>query len=47
MSTYPQYTLQSQDVYKLTINTLDTLPLSMPGVSFLADESPDNDHFHV
>jgi hypothetical protein len=31
MSTYPQYTLQSQDVYKLTINTLDTLPLTMPG----------------
>lgn len=31
MSTYPQYTLKSQDVYKLTINTLDTLPLTMPG----------------
>jgi hypothetical protein len=31
MSTYPQYTLQSQDVYKFTINTLDTLPLHMPG----------------
>jgi hypothetical protein len=31
MSTYPQYTLQSQDVYKCTINTLDTLPLHMPG----------------
>jgi hypothetical protein len=31
MSTYPQYTLKSQDVYKLTIHTLDTLPLSMPG----------------
>ena len=32
MSTYPQYTLKSHDVYKLTINTLDTLPLTMPGV---------------
>ena len=32
MSTYPQYTLQSQDVYNFTINTLDTLPLSMPGI---------------
>jgi hypothetical protein len=32
MSTYPQYTLKSQDVYQLTINTLDTLPLTMPGV---------------
>jgi putative transposase len=32
MSTYPQYTLQSQDVYTFTINTLDTLPLHMPGV---------------
>ena len=32
MSTSPQYTLKSQDVYKLTINTLDTLPLTMPGV---------------
>jgi hypothetical protein len=31
MTTYPQYTLQSQDVYTFTINTLDTLPLSMPG----------------
>jgi putative transposase len=31
MSTYPQYTLQSHDVYKLTINTLATLPLHMPG----------------
>ena len=31
MSTSPQYTLKSQDVYKLTINTLDTLPLRMPG----------------
>lgn len=31
MSTYPQYTLQSQDVYTFTINTLDTLPLHMPG----------------
>jgi hypothetical protein len=31
MSTYPQYTLKSHDVYKLTINTLDTLPLNMPG----------------
>jgi hypothetical protein len=31
MSTYPQYTLKSHDVYTLTINTLDTLPLTMPG----------------
>jgi hypothetical protein len=31
MSTYPQYILQSQDVYTFTINTLDTLPLNMPG----------------
>jgi hypothetical protein len=31
MSTYPQYILQSQDVYTFTINTLDTLPLHMPG----------------
>jgi len=31
MATYPQYTLKSHDVYKLTINTLDTLPLTMPG----------------
>ena len=31
MSTYPQYTLKSQDVYTFTINTLDTLPLNMPG----------------
>lgn len=31
MTTYPQYTLQSQDVYTFTINTLDTLPLRMPG----------------
>jgi hypothetical protein len=31
MSTYPQYTLKSHDVYTLTINTLATLPLSMPG----------------
>jgi hypothetical protein len=31
MSTYPQYTLKSQDVYQFTINTLDTLPLNMPG----------------
>src|SRR5262245_2045605 len=31
MSTYPQYTLKSQDVYNVTINTLDTLPLKMPG----------------
>jgi hypothetical protein len=30
MSTYPQYTLKSQGVYKFTINTLDTLPLNMP-----------------
>jgi hypothetical protein len=32
MSTYPQYTLQSQDVFTFTINTLDTFPLHMPGV---------------
>ena len=32
MTTYPQYTLTSQDVYTFTINTLDTLPLEMPGV---------------
>jgi hypothetical protein len=31
MSPYPQYTLKSPDVYHLTINTLDTLPLTMPG----------------
>ena len=31
MSTYPHFTLQSADVYTLTINTLDTLPLKMPG----------------
>ena len=31
MSTYPQYTLKSQDVYTFTIHPLDTLPLSMPG----------------
>jgi hypothetical protein len=31
MMTYPQYTLKSQDVYTFTINTLDTLPLHMPG----------------
>jgi predicted small integral membrane protein len=31
MSTYPQYPLKSQDVYTLTIHTLDTLPLTMPG----------------
>ena len=31
MSTYPQYTLKSADVYTFTINTLDTLPLTMPG----------------
>jgi hypothetical protein len=31
MTTYPQYTLQSQDVDTVTINTLDTLPLNMPG----------------
>jgi hypothetical protein len=33
MSTYPQYTLKSQDVYNFTINTLDTLPLNMPGAT--------------
>jgi hypothetical protein len=33
MSTYPQYTLKSQDVYTFTINTLDTLPLNMPGAT--------------
>ena len=32
MTTYPQYTLTSQDVDTFTINTLDTLPLEMPGV---------------
>jgi hypothetical protein len=32
MSTSPQYTLKSQDVYKFTIQALDTLPLEMPGV---------------
>ena len=32
MSTSPQYTLKSQDVYKFTIETLDALPLEMPGV---------------
>ena len=31
MSTYPQYTVKSHDVYTLTINTLDTVPLTMPG----------------
>jgi hypothetical protein len=31
MTTYPHFTLQSQDVYTFTINTLDTLPLTMPG----------------
>lgn len=31
MSTYPHFTLQSADVYTFTINTLDTLPLTMPG----------------
>ena len=31
MSTYPQYILKSQDVYTFTLNTLDTLPLQMPG----------------
>jgi hypothetical protein len=31
MTTHPQYTLKSQDVYTFTINTLDTLPLHMPG----------------
>jgi hypothetical protein len=31
MTTYPQYSLKSQDVYTFTINTLDTLPLTMPG----------------
>lgn len=31
MSPCPQYTLKSQDVYTFTINTLDTLPLKMPG----------------
>ena len=31
MLTYPQYILKSQDVYTFTINTLDTLPLNMPG----------------
>jgi putative transposase len=31
MTTYPHFTLQSQDVYTFTLNTLDTLPLHMPG----------------
>jgi hypothetical protein len=31
MTTYPQYPLQSQDVSTFTLNTLDTLPLHMPG----------------
>ncbi len=31
MSTYPQYTLKSSDVYTFTINTLAALPLTMPG----------------
>ena len=31
MSTCPQSTLQSHDVYTFTINTLTTLPLEMPG----------------
>jgi hypothetical protein len=31
MSTYPHFTLQSQDVYTFTINMLDPLPLTMPG----------------
>ena len=31
MSTYPHFTLKSQDVYTFTINTLDTLPWNMPG----------------
>ena len=29
MTTCPHFTLQSKDVYTFTINTLDTLPLSM------------------
>jgi putative transposase len=32
MSTSPQYTLKSQDVYPFTTQTLNTLPLDMPGV---------------
>jgi putative transposase len=31
MSTYPQYILKSHDVYTFTLNTLNTLPLKMPG----------------
>jgi hypothetical protein len=31
MSTYPHFTLKSQDVYTFTITTLDALPLRMPG----------------
>jgi hypothetical protein len=31
MTTYPHFTLQSHDVYTFTINTLNTLPLNMPG----------------
>jgi hypothetical protein len=37
MSTYPQYILQSQDVCNFTINTLDTLPLHMPGTIHCRD----------
>jgi hypothetical protein len=33
MSTYPQDTLKSQDVYTFTINMLDTLLLTMPGAT--------------
>jgi hypothetical protein len=32
MSTSPQYTLQSHDVYKFPLQTLDALPLELPGV---------------
>jgi hypothetical protein len=32
MSTSPLYILKSQDVYKFTIQTLDALPLEIPGV---------------
>ena len=37
MTPSPHFTLQSQDVYTFTINTLDTLPLQMPGASASRD----------
>jgi hypothetical protein len=33
MSTYPQYTLKSPDVYTFTMNPLDTLPLHRPSAT--------------